>query len=95
MTDWREEWQNADKVYVLVTLGFIAAALFMGFQIMEQRSDLNQKGCRYYYERHVPGFNMSPNGEFMNSTEYRQAQEARKERIEDHKNPPGPLESSE
>lgn len=91
MTDWREEWQDADKVYVVVTAGFILAAGFMGFQFMEYRNALEDEGCRYYYETHVDGVEDTSNGTFMNSTEYQRVQEAKQDRIEDYRNPPGPI----
>lgn len=69
----REDWRETDKILVLVELGIIVATAFMGFQFMEYNSALENEGCRYYYEEHVPGWE-DTGGEFMNSTEYERQQ---------------------
>lgn len=67
----RSDWRETDKVLVIVELGIIVSALFMGFQFMEYHSALEDEGCRYYYENYVDGYE---GGEFLNRTEYKEFQ---------------------
>lgn len=65
----RRDWRETDKILVLVELGIVVAASFMGFQFMEYKATMEEEGCRVYYENFVPGFEYG-GGEFLNSSEY-------------------------
>ena len=70
LSSLQSDWRETDKILVLVELGIIVGAFFMGFQFMEYRNAMEDEGCRYYYEGYVPGFEYSEGGEFLNSSEY-------------------------
>jgi len=70
----RSDWRETDKVLVLIEVGIILATSFMGFQFMEYHSALEDEGCEYYYEVHVPGVDDASRGEFLNRSEYEERQ---------------------
>lgn len=83
---FKQDFQEADKVRLVIDAALILAVLFMAFQFTEYRTAMEEEGCRYYYESYVPGFEYD-GGQFVNSSEYQEAEEYEQERRESYQDP--------